>query len=341
MFDKKTLFIIGAGVSYEVGLPLGAELLQNIRKLVTSTGHRDFSDARISTIIRRTSWQSRGTNQRSMITAFQKLHRAIPGFRSIDNLLHAHFEDQDLVLAGKVSIAIAISQAEKSSEIYTQEHETIFQSRRDYDFGWYGRFFRKLTEGVPVQDLKNSFSKVSFINFNYDRVLEKFIRDALVDSYMMSFTEANDIVRDLDIIHPYGSLGDIISGMPDYWYYGFGDMESDWLQVAERINTFTEGLYNSQENEAIDRLFEESERWVFVGFSFGEQNMKILKGKNETSKADVRATVYNVSDVNSSVILSKLDNLRNKRVPGNQRYGDPFLYNLTASALLDDLDLIL
>jgi hypothetical protein len=53
------------------------------------------------------------------------------------------------------------------------------------------------------------FENASFIIFNYDRCLEQFLVNALPRLYAISETEADSIVHNINIIHPYGSVGEL------------------------------------------------------------------------------------------------------------------------------------
>src|ERR1700679_3787206 len=109
---------------------------------------------------------------------------------------------------GKAAIAQTILTAETNSYLFFNPYsyqETI----NKIEGTWYMKFFRMLGRGINVNNAKEIFEPVSFIIFNYDRCVEHFLINALSLVYTMPLNDAASIVSDLNIIHPYGTVGNL------------------------------------------------------------------------------------------------------------------------------------
>lgn len=119
MFKTNTVFVLGAGASYECGLPLGIGLSEVIRQKV-DIRFDDFGrvarsgDQRLYEMIKR--------NVKTDVPAHQKAGWAIrDGIRfasSIDDFLERHFTDELMVRYGKMAIIASILEAERGSQLY-------------------------------------------------------------------------------------------------------------------------------------------------------------------------------------------------------------------------------
>ena len=118
MFESKTLFIVGAGASSEIGLPVGSKLIKIIAEKL-KISFRDgralaTGDGRIVDALR---WYAQSRRENSSLY-FQKgrlVQEAMPVAPSIDNFLDAHKNDPQLQICGKVGIAASILEAERGS----------------------------------------------------------------------------------------------------------------------------------------------------------------------------------------------------------------------------------
>src|SRR5205809_6844493 len=110
MFSSRTVFIVGAGASAELGLPTGPELLATIRDIV-GLGIDDLGrltgDYELLMAIKAEA-QRTGVNLNEFLHASRRIRRAVPVAPSIDNLLDAHQDDREMVAVGKLAIAEAI-----------------------------------------------------------------------------------------------------------------------------------------------------------------------------------------------------------------------------------------
>ena len=181
MFRLKTLFILGAGSSAEVGLPVGEGLKAAIAKGIDirfkdgvnqisgdrqiMQAIRDHANLRAATDL---TYDANNTNP-YLYKAWQ-LKDALPHALSIDNLLDAHKGDEMAEACGKFGIARSILQAERRSRLFIDDRGAKL------DFSalgntWFAAFVKMLTENVSKCDVEHIFHDVSVINFNYDRCL--------------------------------------------------------------------------------------------------------------------------------------------------------------------------
>src|SRR3546814_252613 len=84
-----------------------------------------------------------------------------------------HSANPKLVEVGKLGTAASILEAEASSSIATENQRPIdFRTVSD---SWHNTFCKMLTEGVTSYEVHGIFDNVSFISFNYDRVIEHYV----------------------------------------------------------------------------------------------------------------------------------------------------------------------
>src|SRR5262245_18188160 len=120
MFTRPTVFIIGAGASSEIGLPVGSRLKADIA----------------NSLAFRFDWNKQLSDDPSLYQALKKRFRehhgeyskaghefakVVSSFVSIDEALHYYSDCPAIVQLGKLAIATNIIQAERSSLLYSEE----------------------------------------------------------------------------------------------------------------------------------------------------------------------------------------------------------------------------
>ena len=204
-------------------------------------------------------------------------------------------------LCGKLGIVKSILNAESSSKLSNHEPgESRFNLRGLADT-WYVNFLQMLTESVPKDEAASIFDNVGIVTFNYDRCIERFLVQALGDYYDLTEQESEGIVSTLQIIHPYGTVGPLPwqnrnKGVP------FGSTQTDLMEAAKRIKTFTEGLDDDDMLTKMRSLIEEAETVVFLGFAFHPMNMELLSPGCMAATKRIFATTLGMSDADESVI---------------------------------------
>lgn len=167
MIEKKTTFVVGAGASYELGLPLGEGLKQLLLPLLDlrfdDFGQYSGKDRSIFNAMLEYQEQEPSLNFSDLVHRGKQLAQALPAAISIDNLLDAHRDDRHMAFIGKLAITKAILQAERASRLFWNR-----EKERDFDLSrasgsWLIPLFQKLTENVPKANVRRIFDNVSFI----------------------------------------------------------------------------------------------------------------------------------------------------------------------------------
>jgi len=309
MFRSKTVFIVGAGASSEVGLPIGAGLKIDISQKIDirfENGYRQNSgDTQIMEMFRHHSngAESYSDDVNDYLSACWKMRDAMPQALSIDNYIDAHRGNKMIELCGKLGIVKCILEAERHSSLYVDHRQ-----RQDLDLShssstWYAGFFQLLTEGLSVDELDNIFDNVSFIVFNYDRCIEQYLFAALKNYYSLTDEKTKSVLSKLKIHRPYGSVGNLAIPVAGIDGIVFGASSVNLLQTAKQIKTFTEQFEDKESLNQISEAIKHASTLVFLGFAFHPQNMELLKAgaDAETSKR-VFATALGISKSDCEVI---------------------------------------
>jgi len=249
MFKTKTLIVLGAGASQEVGMPTGKQLRAHIASMLDSRfeyGLRQISgDDLIYEAIRRhaASGESLAADPNRYREAGIRISEAMPQAISIDNFIESHSGDKLIELCGKLGIAQAILNAESNSRLWFNEPNGVTKPNYSMiESTWFTSFMQLLTESCRRDDLKKRLESITFINFNYDRCLEHFLYHGLQTYYSLPTTVAAELVSGVHIYHPYGSVG-LLPWMSRDGAVAFGGRldSTRLLQQAKLIKTFTEG----------------------------------------------------------------------------------------------------
>jgi hypothetical protein len=327
MFKTKTVFVVGAGGSYELGLPLGDELKVRIAKKVNI----EFDD--ISRLISGDNdiyeaLKIHCNQEKSDFSEYRgcgvNMASALPIALSIDNYLDTHSSNEKSVLIGKIAIIQSILEAEQKSGIYTNPRDNRSFSISSVVNCWHNTFCQILTELSDKNDLEKIFENVAFITFNYDRCIEHYIALWLANYYHISEQEAQLLVNKMMIIHPYGKIGalpwEMVSAGQKTVPFGHKLNAKELLEAYNNIRTFTEKTSNEVEIEQIQKLLNEAQRIVYLGFSFGEMNMELmaLKERNPIPK-QIIATCVDMPEPNKFAKKALIDkSFLVNQVPGQQ-----------------------
>lgn len=289
----KTLFVVGAGASCELGFPSGPKLLAEIADAldIRFDVNQIAGDPVIWDQLRRIQQRDQpGTDVNVYRQAACRVSAAARAGRSIDTVMDQHDDEPNVKLAGKLGIVRRILKAERNSCLGSGiGQEDMIWSRLLKT--WLVSFVQIATAGSRRSDLSALFADITVVCFNYDRTLEMFLPMALERVYGLPRQEAETLAGRLRIIHPYGSLGD----MP--WTNGgatvlpFGQDTTDLEPISRRIRTFTEQLEDSALKTSITNASTVADRIVFLGFGFHPQNVALLKPDIPTNPK-IFGTVY-------------------------------------------------
>jgi len=321
MFNKKTLFVVGAGASYEVGLPIGSGL----KKVISNSLDIQFENGYSQSSGDEQIWDALqydcrkkfiNLNMREYQNAAWQIRDALPQAISIDNYMDAHQNSKLIELCGKVAITHSILMAEQQSKLYIDPLEPNgrlnFQGIED---SWLNKFMQLLTENCREENLEERLSSITMIVFNYDRCIEHFLYQSLQNYYQISAADASNLVKRIKIYHPYGTVGNL------EWYgevnsigFGAGTHPQQLLELASQIKTFTEGTDpDSSDVTAIHNELAQAEITVFLGFAYHRQNLQLLQlpshSHNNPRDAKYYGTALNISASDCQVITQELRNI--------------------------------
>jgi len=316
---KSLVLVVGAGASKEVNLPVGAELKQQIAKVLAVRIIGGFElaggDDYITEAFRilATSSGGRPGDMNSLLDAARLICGAMPQAISIDNFIDSHRGKEEIALCGKLAVARCILAAEAKSTL--RFDRSNMYSRMNFDSledTWFSAFFKLLTENCRRQDLVARLQEVSIISFNYDRCVEHYLYSALQNYFSLTPEESAEALSSLEIYHPYGTVG-VLPWMDKAGGIEFGatPRAGQLIEVAKQLRTFTEGTdARTSDVSAIRALVTTAERIAFLGFSFQRLNLELLlpdpQRKDPPRLRPVYATALGISQSDAKLIAEDL-----------------------------------
>lgn len=257
-------FVLGAGASMGYGFPSGAGLKDSAIETLSNKNNEEYK------IVLKAGKEL--DYQKEDITAFIKGLKAATRDRSIDEYIESQHKNPNIRKLSQVAkciIAIQIIKGEQDEALTT-------------DRSWYDSLFDKMYRG------NNSFvrffdNKTSFITFNYDRSLERYLLLETMRVFGEEENECRERLKDAyKVIHVHGSLGDLWESEEynnEYRPYSNSWQDpKDVAKAAQRIRLITDDIEpaaDSQFQEA-RRLIEEADTVHFIGFGFHQNNMRRL-----------------------------------------------------------------
>jgi hypothetical protein len=304
MFKRRTLFIVGAGASAEVEMPVGSQLAKTIGAKCDIRFERGFHPTGIGDHALFGQFRGARSNISGVQTAAWLIRDGIQLSSSIDDFLDLHRDNSEVILFGKSTIVKSILEAEQNSLLYfDRARETTIDFDKIAET-WFVKFMKILARGQTLGNVAQILDNVSFIIFNYDRCLEYFLLHALQRLYGLDQSRAEEICNGLRVIHPYGVVGKLPSsghpGVP------FGASSANCVALAPGIRTYTEQIADANEISFIHEEVGLAESIVFVGFAYHDQNMLLLTPKQPLEHKPVYGTAYGMSDDDTAVVKRQL-----------------------------------
>jgi hypothetical protein len=295
MFNRKTVFVCGAGTSYEVGLPLGVDLAKTIATKMDvrfehgyhPIGPGDFD-------LYENIKQAFPSKQNEYQQAAWLIRDGLGFAQSIDDFLDQHRSNDRVNAYGKAAIVKAVLEAEKACGFYFNPHEGQRFEGATFTETWFVKFMYMLGRGIPKENAREIFKNVSFIVFNYDRCIEFFLFHALQRLYSIAENDARAIMSELQIVHPYGSIG-TLNDVP------FGTTRANYAGLAKGIKTYTEQADEKTVLSKIRDLVGPAKSVVFLGFAYHSQNMQMLHTDARNEKV-AYGTTYGMSNSDSTEV---------------------------------------
>jgi len=285
LINKRTVFVLGAGASCPYGYPSGSRL----RELICYES--GFLRSYVDYLNKNKSLQDTKDKRIEEIKKFIKAFNASK-IKSIDVFMA---NNPKLAPIGKYIIAYEVFRAERDSRFgeearRKQEWRNLRRTEVEIDYirgtpdfqggDWYFHLYNRLIEGLVGNDALPDFSNgnLSFITFNYDRSLEYFLYDCLINSFTeVREPQVAECLKKLRILHVYGQI------VPLKWQNSEQGVDyrpeiDETLLQKSSANIKT--IYEQKESPELDKarkLLEQSEQIFLLGFGYAKENIDILQ----------------------------------------------------------------
>lgn len=308
MIRKKTVFVIGAGAGFDIGMPLGDTLSTLIAsKLNIKFGQggtkQESGDHEIMQALRVIA-STKKEDPNAYRSAGCNVASGIVFTKSIDSYLNAHSGNEKVKVCAKLAIAQTILEYESKSAIHLppDKHPPDFRDKAAVLKSWLQPFMFLLADRIKRDEYLDAiFGNIKIINFNYDRCIEHFLWLALQHVFLIDEQRATSLLQTLPIIHPYGTVGELPwqGGLR----IGFGERPDPrrLIEASNRIRTFNEQIAEQETLTKMAEWMSEAELIIYLGFHFHDQNVEVLRtvAPPRGSVAGVFATAFarSASDV--------------------------------------------
>jgi hypothetical protein len=275
MIRHKTVFVVGAGASCAYDFPSGRDLLWDAREAslqnLQEQTRRYYGDRIVELF-------------RTALTQCQS--------DSLDALLELR-EDIDHV--GRLYIAGRILRAENSARHPARKHND-----------WLTYLFQAMDDGSHSLDQFGQ-NPVTFVTYNYDRLIEHRISEGLRARYRASDEAVAQFWAKCPVIHLHGSVGPL-TGSRRVPYGASEDGQAVDDAIANAIERASHGIKivhqadgDSSEFQAARAALASADRVFFLGFSFGHANVDRLGFENVNPSSAVICTRFRMTDSETRV----------------------------------------
>jgi len=273
---RKNVIIVGAGASAEFNLPVGNQLKDTIAQL-SDIRFGEWGRELVSGSydIVRTLESLPGGNVNDYLGVAWKIRDNMPLAPSIDNFLDTHSNNARLVEFGKLAITSALMSAEKNSTLYIDRIDPDAFNFKNLSNTWLAQFFTILVAQRNFEAFLDALTNITFISFNYDRCIYQFFTHAAQSYFGLENNDVLSVIENLNIIYPYGNIGDFSWSNPKYTNYGKEYYGEILIEKSKQLRTFTEGT-DSETIELIDSSLQSADSVLFMGFGFLNLNMELL-----------------------------------------------------------------
>jgi hypothetical protein len=271
MLKANTVLIIGAGASIDYGYPSGNQLLAEVREECWKVEQGDLSNVY--------GWNLGGIER---VAELRKLIDTQRTFDSIDELLSVH---RSLMDVGKFMIALRLLPRENKDAIINTERKRH----------WMLDLFRAADEDRIFSHFFNN--NLTFITFNYDRVLDFYLRHYTMERYPETTAQGlAEVAKAFPIIHVHGDLGEI-SQRPfaedvDLKKWG----ASQITNASKRIQIIHEADPDSTQFRMAQLALNRANRVGFLGFGYHNTNIERLKLRETLADKMVIGTAYRMGN---------------------------------------------
>lgn len=255
MITKPTVLVLGAGASMPYGMPSGADLKNEIWRLLLSDSERQYSDGERFHLCG--VMQNAGFNPQEM-KLFAKKLRDSPR-ATIDAFLACQ---PQFAKIGKASIALGLLL------FYNRNKPKSANSKLER--AWYHLLYEKLGHSLSQWHA----NKLSIVTFNYDCLLERYLREWMTNDFDATKEQCDSALTHLGMLHIYGKIStdiDTLNISPE-----------DLVEITSglRVINESENEHNHEIGVAYDRIMD-AERICFLGFGYDPINVKLLRISNK------------------------------------------------------------
>lgn len=313
MYRNKSAIVVGAGASEEYGMPLGRDLKYDVAKALdispTDYGRHEDQKQIVQAITLHGLHEEQGRTFDAFRPACAEIKQGVPGKPSIDDLLDSRQDNPDMAVCGKIGIAKCILNKEKNSKIWAPKGILDHGKYQSVEDTWGMKFARLIFDGCQKDQLENRLKEVSLIVFNYDRCIEHFLFHYLQFQYNVAPARAAEILSSLEIIHPYGTVGNLPWQPGDVPVpFGETDVWKNLLSISKQIRTYTERKEEEVEIQRIYEIMQGAYRIMFLGFAFHSQNMELLTPPSRGNVQKTYATAKGKSKPDIHIIINEIAN---------------------------------
>lgn len=239
----KFVMILGAGASAPFGFPTGATLKTEILSVM-----RDQMNETHRRLLKL------GFTSHEMQTLANRFELSQV---SIDSFVQGN---PDLQILAKTAIAAIILRYETQSLSMFQKPD------------WYQLLFWMIKDDPQLKS-----DRLRIVTFNYDRSLEHYLATALANALKLEYKEAVERVERMEIVHFYGSLGDLKTDWDANRRYGNAGQQSP-VESAKSLHLIRTGKSSPVGAKAIEHLKEATEIAI-IGFGFDRDNLSALESR--------------------------------------------------------------
>lgn len=327
MFEKRTVFVIGAGASWHYGYPTGEQLVREVQHCTERlrsyckqrVGHA-LDPGRAPDLINKIHPYDPKNPWASWNRTIEACEDLINRLANTEPLVIDYFLgwNQHLSVLGRAMIAFALMERESHGAGKKNYNRFLSQHREPEDFFNYSAFKDNWARFIVHKLLLNCRESkylhnndVCFITFNYDRSLERNLADAL---HATAFLERSDVdsflcpVMPPRFVHMYGALESDVVDKNKFALFG---TSATLAQAAEMDAVLNACLKAGEKLRVIDhtkdgpeskqgvQMLDRAETIYFLGFSFDASNISRLGFPNRQRAA---TKIYFTNHLNSMTV---------------------------------------
>ena len=261
----QTVFVLGAGASVGYGLPLGGELVSVVTDALSPRGFLRqpmlglYSESDVDEFIAR-----------------------LKGVRldSIDAFLEGNTDRFQEI--GKAAIAASILHQESLSA----GRLAAGREKGSIEDDWLTYVWKHMKAACPTADSFSS-NNVTFVTFNYDRLVEYFFTEVLRNAYDLSLNDARALrAIAAPVLHLHGSIEDKRFGAPPQSF------DKDTLQTLGKGIRIVHDAPSEQVFQRAYKKLQVADRVCLLGFGYHETNITNLNFPLWSNRLELVGSVF-------------------------------------------------